>query len=222
MFPLSNVKLPAQSNGYAYVCNVPFMFRTQYAYWFPVRFASKDAVVSFITVLFGGVVIVALGAGFRLNGLLNRQVRIEGTHYYTAANVSMLSIGTITNPNNANDSNWATAATYSSGGIQYFNYTLSQLYETNWTVKDTGATRNIHIPDDCMRPTLSLRVHRPGAIINFNYSCYNYSSESYINITTTPMPARFTLISVSFVVADGPAYLLSLNDTELLKAVPKI
>ena len=115
----------------------------------------------------------------------NRVVRIERTYYYNAVDSVNTSSGTVTNPSSGWDLDWTNYATLGSGGAEYFNYTFSQLYATNWTMKDSGGMRYYQIPDDCIRTTIALRAQRPGTTILVNYSCWNYSSESYSLIYTT-------------------------------------
>ena len=124
----------------------------------------------------------------------NRVVRIEATHYATASNSTNTSSGTVTNPANGWDLNWSSYATLgATGALEQFNYTFAQLYPMNWTVKDGGATRTFQIPNDCIRPTVSMRVQRLSTTA-FNYSCYNYSSEGYSSINITAALGGLTYV----------------------------
>jgi hypothetical protein len=102
-------------------------------------------------------------------------------NYSITSGYTMSYSGTVTNPNNANDSNWGTGATLNDGATMTFNYTLNQLYNLTWYVKDSGGTRALAVPSDCWRESASLRVSRAGTY--FRYWCLNYTNDAYVNFS---------------------------------------
>ena len=150
---------------------------------------------------------------------VEREVRFEETGTFDATDASMTE-SAMTNPANANDSNWATYATYGTGVI--FNYTMGGgvWNITNWTLKDgSGSTNTRNIPMDCLGPSVQLQDEKPGGILKTR--CWNFTSDTWYEMSAyTPGSYRFYEQSVSYVRNNTLIWVTPFGLTDCSSGVP--
>lgn len=119
---------------------------------------------------------------------VNRTIEINITEYLTASTVFMSESG-VGSPNNANDSDWVTNATFASGNYLIFTYELTYLNNIDqWKVKDNAGAeviRNLTIPEDCFDTNISLKITRNPGDDDGLYMCRNYTDGSYAQFYDT-------------------------------------
>jgi len=150
---------------------------------------------------------------------VEREVRFEETGTFDATDASMTE-SAMTNPANANDSNWATYATYGTRVI--FNYTMGGgvWNITNWTLKDgSGSTNTRNIPMDCLGPSVQLQDEKPGGILKTR--CWNFTSDTWYEMSAyTPGSYRFYEQSVSYVRNNTLIWVTPFGLTDCSSGVP--